>query len=171
MELLTERVHIVERKHREGRRMRVLRYGLFCDRTSHGASSYYVKALSQVWDGQTLVREELETSGGLGDDRPQAMEIMAQLCETRSPVLPQHVVDIVRDITGDPEHRPFRRGPAQAAPRPRRGRVVYLDPRYLPEAQLAETQADETADGPDGPIRRVDMNVARGPNGDNGGGQ
>ncbi len=149
--------------------MRVLRYGLFCDRTSHGASAYYVKALSQVWEGPNLVREELETSGGLGHDRPQAMEIMAQLCEARSPVLPQHVMDIVRDITGDPEHRLPRRGPAQVAARERRGRVVYLDPRYLPEAERVETRADGP-DGADGAIRPVDMTVAGGPNDDGGSG-
>ncbi|MHB8926187.1 MAG: hypothetical protein ACYC9Q_00805 [Bacillota bacterium] len=118
LELTTETVHSVERKHREGQRMRVLCYGLFCDRTTHGALSYYIKALSRVWDGAILVREDLETSGGLGQDRPQAMEVMARLCETHAPVLPQHLGDIVRDITADPERHPRPR-PGGAGRRPR----------------------------------------------------
>lgn len=146
--------------------MRVLRYGLFCDRTSHGASTYYVKALSQVWEGQNLVREDLETSGGLGQDRPQAMEILAELCEARSPVLPRHVVDIVRDITGDPERRLLGRRAAAGDPRHRRGRVIYLDPRYLPDTQRPEPAGDPA----DGQAGRVEMDSAGGPNGRGSGG-
>lgn len=194
MELLTERIHVVERKHREGQRIRLLRYGLFCDRTTHGASLYYIKALSQLWEGSTLVRENLETSGGIGPNRPQAMAILARLCEARAPVLPEHVNEIVRDITGDPaargrpsapgipeaasrltRHRagpsrpagPAPRGlPAHRSQRPRQarreapphphdlrrcrqGRVVYLDPRYLPGSRRRDDLAAGPPEDPD----------------------
>lgn len=126
MELVTEKVFIVEKKQREGARVRVLRYGLFCDRTAHGGSFFYIKAHSQLWEGAILVRESFEATGGLGRSRPQAMQVFARLCEARRPILPEHLPEVVRDITYSAAARGRAtvgaRRPRRAAARPRRAR-------------------------------------------------
>jgi hypothetical protein len=133
LELLTERIFVVEKKHHEGQRLRVLRYGLFCDRTVHGGSFFYIKAHSQLWEGSVLVREAFETAGGLGRNRPQAMQVFARICEVRRPVLPEHLPEVIRDISYTVVSRRTRGqrsiGPGPAPVSRRKGRRARLDER------------------------------------------
>ena len=133
-DLNTEKVHLVERKTRDGKRRKTFRYALCCEQSPYGTNLYYIKAHVQQWDGAALINEAIEVAGGLGGDRQLALAIFAKICEASHPLSPEHLPEVVRDEAFLHGHRsPAGRGNLAARERPatadRRAPVLYLAER------------------------------------------
>lgn len=79
----------------------ILRYGLCRDQTRCGNQFLYLKIHQEIWQGPSLLNEDLQVVGGFGSNHEQAERLYQMICASESPVSPQHLADIVHDFLLD----------------------------------------------------------------------
>lgn len=98
MAIVSESLWQVERREEITNGLNRLTYELFCWRTAYGETTFVIGLQCQRWQGGSLVDGRLAAAGDLGDDPSVAFGVFQKLSESPSPVYPDHLGDVVRDL-------------------------------------------------------------------------
>lgn len=98
MAIVSESLWQVERREEVPNGLNRLTYELFCWRTAYGETTFVIGLQCQKWQSGSLLDGRIEAVGGLGDDPSVAFGVFQKLSESASPVYPDHLNEVVRDL-------------------------------------------------------------------------